>query len=372
MASAILYAWFRSYSPPQDAFSRTYIPLLDIPRDDIKLRPEFKIVLDRCNIHADNLITSTDLPSEDQLQVEQTQWVLVDHNKLEGDLSSIYSGHVVGCIDHHDEENAVPKQPSSEPRVVEKCGSCTSLILRELAKELANKSSSLEDKPPYTTDALKLGLASILIDTNNLQDKNKVTQIDLDVANSLDAALQRRSSDWSKDRYFEEISKAKKNLDGLPLNDVLRKDYKQWTEGSMSLGMSSVVRDFEFLAKLSQTENANSDQGSYWADAATKFMYERRLDLWVIMTAYSRKAKDGKEKFRRQLMVHWRDSSSAAIVKSFTEKCGSELNLESAEIEYLTPSPEENWKIWTQGNLAASRKQVGPMLRNVMKQNVKI
>lgn len=368
MTSAILYAWFRTNQPPQDAFSKIYVPFLNIPREDINLRPEFKTVFEQCNINVHNLTTRSDLPSSRQLPIEQTQWVLVDHNKLEGELGTTYSSRIIGCIDHHDEENAIPKHESPEPRVVEKCGSCTSLVLRELATKVSDQSSSLKDLYLLTSDALKLGLASILIDTNNLQDKHKTMKIDFDIGTYVDQVLKERSSEWNRQDFFDEISAAKSNLEGLSLYDILRKDYKQWTEGGIKLGMSSIVNDLEFLTELSQKESMNKEQSNSWSDTSSSFIKGRGLDVWAVMTAYSNKTISEKGIFERQLMICWHDDKSAEIVRRFEEAHGSELGLELMESTNSTTNQNESWKAWKQSNVAASRKQVSPMLRNIMKQ----
>ena len=372
MSSAILYAWFRTNQPPQDAFPKIYVPLLYIPREDINLRPEFKAVFEQCGIDTDNLTTLSDLPSSDQLPIEQTEWVLVDRNKLDGELGATYSSRVVGCIDHHDEEDVVPRHHTSEPRVVEVCGSCTSLVFRELATKISGQSSGLDAIPSYTSDALKLGLASILIDTNNLQDKNKTTTVDVDVANYLDRALTDRIAGWNRTEFFDKISAAKQNLDGMSLNDILRKDYKQWTEGSITLGMSSIVRDLDFLTDLSRRESMKKDSSSLWSEISSRFVEERALDIWAIMTAYLKKGTDGKERFERQLRIYWRDDKSAEIVGIFEKKHGSDLGLELIDSVDATADRNQNWKAWKQSNVAASRKQVSPMLRNVIKQTAQM
>ena len=54
----------------------------------------------------------------------KTKWILVDHNALQS--GKAYSGQVVEAIDHHDEENQVPKDCGGEPRIIAKS---TSLVV---------------------------------------------------------------------------------------------------------------------------------------------------------------------------------------------------------------------------------------------------
>ena len=136
-------------NPPSDAFTPLYIPLLNIPSSDIDLRTEFTKLFSHANILPSHLITLDDLPPpsdlEDKLRPANTRWILVDHNSLQGNLGTIYASRVHGVIDHHEEENAVPKDTEPEPRIVEKSGSCSSLVIRNFKSKwdaLANSTLS--------------------------------------------------------------------------------------------------------------------------------------------------------------------------------------------------------------------------------------
>ena len=68
-----------------------------------------------------------------KLKPDDTRWILVDHNALQGELGRTYGARVRGCIDHHDEEGKVPGKEicvrEGEMRIVEKSGSCASLVI---------------------------------------------------------------------------------------------------------------------------------------------------------------------------------------------------------------------------------------------------
>lgn len=119
-------------SPPKNAFSPIYVPITNIPAADIQLRPEYLAVFKHANIESKHLITLDDLPAlsdiESKLAPENTKWILVDHNALQGQLGKMYAERVAGVIDHHDDEKKVPEDTGEEPRIIEKSGSCTSLI----------------------------------------------------------------------------------------------------------------------------------------------------------------------------------------------------------------------------------------------------
>ncbi|TVY39895.1 Exopolyphosphatase [Lachnellula subtilissima] len=131
ITSAVLFAYLRTYAPTSRTF---YIPLSNIPRADLSLRPELIPVLRRANLKPSDLLTLSDLPPRSSPELKDARWVLVDHNALQGELGKAYGRNVVGCVDHHDEEHKVPVSESNgdmdEPRIVEKSGSCVSLVVR--------------------------------------------------------------------------------------------------------------------------------------------------------------------------------------------------------------------------------------------------
>lgn len=98
---------------------------------DLGLRPELYPILEKAKVSIGDLLSLDGLRGG--LKTENTRWILVDHNALQGDLGRVYGERVRGCIDHHDEENRVPTreicEEEGEMRIVEKSGSCASLVV---------------------------------------------------------------------------------------------------------------------------------------------------------------------------------------------------------------------------------------------------
>ena len=363
MSSSILYALCRSYRPPDKAFSSTYVPLLNIPRADIKLRPEFDAVLRHCQVRSESLTTLDDLPSFEALPPERTRWILVDHNKLEGELGKVYGKRVQGCIDHHEDENAVPPETTPEPRVVTKCGSCTSLIVDHLLEDVCRN----QEHGLVLTEVIKLAMASILIDTTNLQDKHKTQPVDTNAVEFLDVELKKIVGSWDREAFFKEINDAKKNIESLPLQGIFRKDYKQWTENGIKLGTSSVVKPLSFLAQKCEAEGQEtSKQNQTWQSMSESFMKAQELRLWTILTGYSPE----NDELCRELVLQWADEEAGKVVELFEKECCHALKLEKANVEGIGDGNSDNArgrKVWRQGNLKASRKQVAPLIRAAMR-----
>ena len=303
----------------------------------------------------------------------------MDHNKLQGVLGDKYSSKVQGVIDHHEEENAVPENTDSEPRVIEKCGSCTSLVVRWCQPVWDSISSSslstgaahgqgegaVNDSAVtqgWDVQVAKLALASILVDTANLTAPGKVEQVDRDSVDYLEAQIQLSPKDarnWNRDHYYREIDKAQRDISRLSLTEILIKDYKGWTEGGVKLGISSVVKPLEFLVQKASEEKLSSAE-----DQLSQFMDDQDISVFAIMTTST--SSDGN--FKRELLVQARPSASSLAIK-FAEEGASELQLQDLKINGIPTQdkPGKQWRrVWLQKDVSKSRKQVAPLLRKAM------
>jgi exopolyphosphatase len=362
MSSSILYAYFRTHNPPKNVFTTTYIPILNIPAKDVDLRPEFKAVLQMADIAPADLLTLDDLPSTtdmpSKLPVNRTRWIIVDHNKLEGEIGAIYSDAVHGVIDHHVEEHAVPKETAPEPRMIESCGSCTSLVLHFFEEDWTSLPPSASD------DAFlaKLALGSILVDTKNLEDESKATHRDRSARDLCVEKIKQVDTEWNQKTFYEDVDKAKKDIESLPLQGILRKDYKEWTEAGMKLGMSSVVKPLQFLASKAQDEEnpRHGYESVSWDSELNGFMGSRELDLHAVMTAFVQR-----DTFVRELALQWKDVRANAAGERFNDVAREQLGLEPQSINGIA---ETNRKVWRQHAVEKSRKQVAPLIRAAMKE----
>lgn len=383
-------------NPPPTAFTPLYFPVLNIPASDIRIRPEFTALFDLVNISASHLITHDDLPPFDViekiLKPANTRWILVDHNKLQEELHSIYSARVHGAIDHHQEEHAVPRETDPEPRLIEKCGSCTSLVLRtflsswdditsiSLASGAGHAQGDLlvDDQPfrqTWDAQVAKMALASILIDTANLTDEEKVEVADCRAVVNLETRIQHSPKDaesWDRTQFYKEIDQAKKNIGGLNLDELLRKDFKEWTENGVKLGISSVLRLLPFLASEAQGQNPRLGETGAVDKSVTDFMASRSLSLFAIM-AHS---KSENNQLRREIFLHANSPKSFEAVSKFWERSASELGLEDLVVAGMPPKNNPSGsetespvmrRVWLQKNVSKSRKQVAPLIRAAMR-----
>jgi exopolyphosphatase len=369
-----------------------------MPAADIALRPEFLALFRHANIEPRHLITLDDLPPlsgiQDHLPPQNTRWILVDHNALQGELGRAYGSRVGGVIDHHDDEGVIGEDTAPEPRIIEKAGSCTSLVVnfgRETWNEVAlgarvagaanaqvDGGGVLDDDAVvrlWHAQVALLGLGSVLIDTNNLKSKEKTTEHDRAAVKYLEAramACAKVAGTYDRKRFFEELDEAKRDVGSLGLRDILRKDYKQWTEGEQKLGISSVVKSLDFLIKKASDEAAaaasvtdSADESSFFKQLKN-FAQERGLGLYAIMTNSTSPA----GKHQRELLVWSFNEESMAAAKRFASDTGEQLGLEDlqeVDVDSKVKLGEGEWlKVWRQRNVRHSRKQVAPLLRQAM------
>ncbi|KAF3061098.1 Exopolyphosphatase [Daldinia childiae] len=366
LCSTLFLAYLRTHSPPHIL----HIPLCHLPRDDLTLRPEFTSVLKHAAVTPDNVLTLTELPSGDNgLKPEDTRWLLVDHNVMTGPLGQTYGSRVIGCVDHHDDEGKVPTD--AEPRVIEKCGSCMSLVVEQCSEAweaLAKQDSGSKEAAHINAQLAYLALAPILIDTTNLGNKDKTTAHDERAVATAEAHIRAGSesrgsgtgSGYDRNAFFAEVTALKEDVSYMSFRDIFRKDYKEWDEGQLKLGTSSVPQAFAFLVRKAGGEEAFAKELEKWCE-------EKSIDIMAVLTT----AKDDGE-FKRELLV-WARGGLGVVnaVKAFAEKNGKDkLGLGTwgdGKLD-LEEDGGSGWRrCWTQARVEHSRKQIAPMLREALK-----
>ena len=394
IASALVYGYIQSSHPEARRSNIVTIPLTNIPARDLALRPELTTLLSHANLVPSDLITLDDLPPG--LQASKTSWTLVDHNALTGTLATTYStnnnnnpsnpSNITACIDHHDDEHSIP--PTATPRLITPSGSCSSLITNTLHPawlNLALFSSStgaangqqsylvIDDTAYASTwdaQAALLALGAILIDTQNLTSRHKVTPHDERAVRTLEALINmspRVGPKYDRAAFYAGLDAAKSDISALTLTDILRKDYKAWSsdDGGLELGIASVVQGLSFLRGKAGAE-AERGSSDLLVRACGEFARERGLDLFAVMTAFT----NGEGDFERELLlVALEEGRATEAADRFVGNSRGELKL----VEFEKGSGDEKdgdvvWLgVWRQENLEASRKRVGPLLRGAMK-----
>ncbi|KAL7268610.1 Exopolyphosphatase [Rhizina undulata] len=332
-ASSLLYA----YLSPHPS-----IPLLSIPRSDLPLRPELLHVLSTLQLQPTDVLCLDDAPLTSL--PTKTPLVLVDQNTRP---STIPSFPVTAIVDHHDDEHQFP---TADPRIVEKSGSCASLITNYF------KARFSEDVDGG--DVEKLALAAIFIDTADMT--QRVTTHDEEAVSfllsRLSSAVSATAQSWDRKRFFEGIFAARQNVADMSVRDLLRKDYKEYSEHTASsekrLGIAAVVLPLHDLVEKPDLPG--------FVDAVKAWGEERGLDVVSVMTTVGKG-----ENFKRQIMVWALNEGDMGCLKLFEKRAEERgLGLVSwggGRLDGL------GRKAWAQRDLTASRKLVAPMLRECLR-----
>ena len=321
MASSVLLAYSRG--AVSDGLAN--VPVMNIPREDFSLRTEAAWLFKDVGIDSKDLVFLDDVDLNQLFDASDSKLVLLDHNKL-ANAQAAWAGAVEEIIDHHVNENLYP----AAKKAIEPTGSATTLVAETL---LAVGPANLE------ADVYALALGTILLDTVNLAPEAKrVTPRDeAVVAQLLDLANRDRNT------LFNHLQFEKFNVAALDSRDILRKDYKEYRMGATLCGIASAL--------LSMDDWSKKDTG---LDASfAKFCTERKLDVLVVMNAYT--AGD----FKREMAVHAKDT----VLRKRLADC---MNQAGLGLTTLLPSAGAT-DFYAQSDLSQSRKKLQPLLSDCFK-----
>ncbi len=328
-----------------------------------------------------HLITLDDLPAEDgrgkHLRPEDTEWILVDHNIFKGALGDLYRDRVRGVIDHHEDEGVIPTDPSIEPRIVETAGSCASLVtnyLQESWDQLSASTTSAKTKDDSTRDAsganashgrwdaqvAQLALAAVLVDTTRLRSQDKTTDHDRKAVKYLERKIAGHP-DYERNKFYQKINNAKKDIGHFCAADLLRRDYKEWVErDNRKLGISTIPRPLSWQVEHAEGE---AKKTTAFVDSLRRHAMDHRLSVCAIMAP----SKSAQGELQRELLVWALDPKCKAAMERFAEVSKEELGLDYWSERDLAVSDDMGYfRVWWQRNVSKSRKQVAPLLRRFL------
>ena len=320
MASSVVYGYLRTLQNPK----MTVLPVMPIPRADFHLRTEAVYVFKAAGINADDLIFFDEVDFNSLMA--NADLVLVDHNAPSASLEK-FSSKVVGILDHHVDSGLFP---DANPRIIETIGSNTSLVAREF----------FDGGIEVSKEVAILLYGTILLDTVNLDEKaGRVTDADVEIAEKLLPI-----STLSQQQYFDKVQEEKFNVQGLSTNDLLRKDYKEWTIGTTKLGIASALLPIQEWAEMDN--NLATEFG--------QFTQSRNLNILLSMNAFT------DPDFKRHLVIF--SESKDEHDKLFTYLQSNGLDLKALEIAGQDQGDHGYIAFYQQGNLGISRKKMHPLM----------
>jgi exopolyphosphatase len=253
------------------------VPVVNCTRADFPLRGDALAALAAAGINSELLLFIDDTVN----LTEAVSYVtLVDHNQPAAHQRDL-SRKVSAIIDHHDDAGAYP---DVHPRVVAPTGSCSTLVF-----ELCN--GICEGKHANLALAA-LMTCTILIDTVNLDASiARFSARDVNALGILSTILDLNNDDLKA--LYLAVNAKKQEQGHLSTYDLLRRDYKQFENGYVSVGIASVGISF--------SEWSTRSMGSSHAltvDALQHFAVLRKVHVIIVMTSFG-----SGEGFTRQLLV---------------------------------------------------------------------
>jgi len=323
--SSLCLAFHRATSLQQHA-----IPLLNIPSIDFSLKTELVAALTEEGINESSLLFRDTSPSP--LNLPNFSLILVDHNVL-GEGDKALESRVTEILDHHARETDL-----QQAVIIEPTGSCASLVLRTILKE----------NPGFQeASCLNLLRKTILLDTVCLRPEAKrVTPTDVDMVEKAEKLLGGGAGD--REEVFEALVREKARVDHLNVHQLLRRDLKVVVASSGSrIALSSVPLLCSSFLHLSN-----------WPDHVEAFMTNGDFDCLIVLGLVL-----GDKAVTRDLLVGGKGGSTTEAVRNALEK-SSEPSLQ-LQVSASSPAGILGFRHYTQGNSAASRKQIMPIVKKI-------
>ena len=367
--SAIALSYIETYAPVPVTLTRKS-PIVSISKQEFRqLRPEINLLLELAGLldpAKDLLFVSSSAFKTESREVHVT---LVDHNVIEGELQD-RNWKVVEIIDHHEDQGLYP---DSDPRVI--AYEEGNALVASACTLVAERMVRLWE-PPYPTSIALLLMGVILLDSVNLSEKaGKVTQRDIDAVhnllNKVDWQTLPKSTQYAiginddkkgaqehpdTNLFFNVLQDAKYSTDfwnSMSVRDALRYDYKDFDYKKGVFGISTILMpmdDFLHKQKL--------------IPSMLRFMQDYNIGLLGIMFAY-----EDNDHLRRELMICSDGHPSIKLSQLEHKLMGSSLNLEEMpgfDAFLGFDATGLNARFYNQQNIAASRKQIGPLLQTCL------
>lgn len=305
------------------------IPFLNFYKRELNHRKDVIYCLKNANIDPNSLYFVDDLT---RLDIESIE--LLDHNSPQGSILDLVKHQdikISGIIDHHEDENLYL---NANPRIIEKSGSCSSLVF--------NYWNGLNIE--FNNELIFLLSSALIIDTNNCV--NKMEKHDWVALESYNRG--------NMDEMYRLLVNEKNNIDDLSIGQILKKDFKYFENeiGSSSvflkIGISSTIKSINwFYNKFTKRQFLNE---------SIKFLLDNNLDVLILMNSFTESSE-----FTKQLIFITNNEKNLILIRLVINSISEELNLDLIE-------DSTNIKIFNQLNLKQSRKQVAPLIKNSLKE----
>lgn len=333
MVSSIVYAFFRM-SQVQIGSRDLFVPILNLNREELDLRPEARTVFTGAGIDTSNLLFIDQVDLSVFVQSNALNCILVDHNRL-----SEKQTHLQPCVcevvDHHVDEGMYGQQ-TLHRRLIEPVGSTCTLVALLIEAQA----------PPFLRQlpVASLLLSAILLDTHNMDAVSaKGTPKDLRVIQLLNAVVQQDLA-----VMYQRLLSLRTDVAHLSTAQMLVRDAKYGVAGGVAFGISSMSVDLRVWT---------SKHPDLVAEMQLHCTREH-LQLLILMTSFAKE-----HTAERQLLVFSPDPATLVRVVDALQAQGSALVLQPLPLPGVSADePGPPFRCFQQLNLASSRKQVMPIV----------
>lgn len=301
------------------------LPMLNIPRQQLPLKTEVTYFLKECNVDLENIICKDEMPNE---ILESSDVILVDHHV------SPFSRQVVKAIDHRPfDEHA--KLPTNCIVHIEEVGSCATLISDIIFQ--AGSDHSL-------ATILKMLYAVIILDTVNFSvEADRAKPSDVRVVEQIEHELSLNKAERAI--IFNRLVAARADVSTLDSQQILSKDLKIIMNDNTKIaipGFPLLVKEYIELP-----------------DAKTNLIKFARENKCAVVLLMGLQVIDGN--ILRDLAVINCDHLNLCTAITTALVNDSTLQLMPInDIDFL------NGTFFSQKNVKASRKQILPIVKNIL------
>lgn len=313
--------------------SLTFAPVINALKHQIPLKTEVTYWLKNHGIDPNILI------SKDELDLSKVEnFILVDHH-----LSKDFHSKVISVLDHRpfDVKSNLSEECFKDIREV---GSCATLVGDAIMKDV--KVENLMTNETYK-ELFNLLYGPIVLDTINFsEDADKVRQLDKTVSEFIEKVLKIEDIPSTRKKVYDDLVYARADISSLDSLQLLSKDLKiiSSEDGRLRVAIPGVPV-FHYILMENAEENVK------------KFAADENLDVVVLMGMIP--VGGSIERFIGVVNIK-NEKLFNDVINAMNSMNSPKLQLMEKEANFM------NGKFFQQMNIKASRKQILPVLKDLL------
>lgn len=303
------------------------MPIINCKKEHLPFKSEVTYWFKQHEIDVNNLICIDEIDMDKNVQ----NFVLVDHHV------SPYHEKVLAVIDHrpYDEKTTLEEECSIN---IQQVGSCATLVMEAIKNDI----NCIDDE-----NLLHFLYGPIILDTINYsKEADKVTELDVKMTEIIEKTLKIDSTETTRSRIFKTLVEARADVSALNSEQILSKDLKIVSNkaGNVKVAMSG-VHVFEYPSMNDSAENIR------------KFAQQENVDVVMLMGMKP----SGKTVERQLAVINIKNKLLYHHVLETVESMKNpDLQLVLQDIQFAES------KFYQQQNAKASRKQILPVIRDLL------